>query len=553
MREPAWPSRTLTVWLLIAAALAVIAPFGPRGTACGHDLTFHLHSWMEAAQQWREGILFPRWAANANYGSGEPRFIFYPPLSWILGGLLGTILQLLHLPAAWMFAPAAFIFCCVVLSGMAMHAFAREWLDEPDATLAALAYALNPYALVTIYIRSAYAELLAAAFIPLIFLWIVRDRPARRMLIPLALTMAGVWLTNVPAAIITIYTGVLLLVLMIVLRRNSRVALYGFGAIALGLGLAAFYIVPVLYEKRWIDVSNALSPGVRPFENFLFAHNGDPEHDRFLHTLSWLASGEIAVTLIAMVVANRWRTTRPRLWWALVATSAVAFVLMLPFSNFVYRVLPDLRFLQFPWRWMLTVAVAYAIFLIAALGKFRGKVWVCGVAFLALVGAANYALQPPCWPEDTPFMISEVYHTGFGYKGNDEYVIPDADNDEIKPDFPEYVSRGAEAGSPAPDVRVSDLDWQPYRKQLTVESPEPAQIVLRLMNYPAWQATVNGVRVVTQSEAPTGRMVVSLPAGRSVIDVRFVHTRDRWLGDGISLVSLLVIGGFWYVEKRRRP
>ena len=142
---------------LAFAAFAVVAPFTVRGVACGHDLGFHMNSWLEVAQQWREGVLFPRWAANANYGSGEPRFLFYPPLSWMLGGALGSFIP-------WLFVPVAFDICAVMLAGLAMHALAREWFDEPDSILMALAYALNPYMLLNIYVRSAFAEMLAASF-----------------------------------------------------------------------------------------------------------------------------------------------------------------------------------------------------------------------------------------------------------------------------------------------------------------------------------------------------------------------------------------------------
>jgi len=47
---------------------------------------------MEVVKHWREGVLYPHWDSSANYGAGEPRFIFYPPVSWLLGALLGVLL-----------------------------------------------------------------------------------------------------------------------------------------------------------------------------------------------------------------------------------------------------------------------------------------------------------------------------------------------------------------------------------------------------------------------------------------------------------------------------
>ena len=77
--------------IVIAATLAVI-PMLFFGNVWGHDFDLHLPRWMDAAQQFREGIAFPRWAAGSNSGFGDPFFIFYPPLSWTLGATLGSIL-----------------------------------------------------------------------------------------------------------------------------------------------------------------------------------------------------------------------------------------------------------------------------------------------------------------------------------------------------------------------------------------------------------------------------------------------------------------------------
>lgn len=545
MRQTAHKISVATICALILAALAVVAPFSVRGVACGHDLTFHMNSWLEVAQQWRGGILYPRWATNANYGSGEPRFLFYPPLSWILGGALGSFIP-------WLFVPVAFDLCAVFLAGLAMHRMAREWFEEPDASLIAIAYAVNPYMLLTIYVRSAFAELLAASFLPLVVLWIVREWPAREMCVPLALTVAGIWLTDVPAAIIATYAAVLLLVTVTIMRRNSRVFVYGAAAIAMGLLLSSFYIVPVLYEKSWITMTQFLSPGVRPAENFLFTRIGEPEHDSFLRGLSWLAVGEIGATIVGACVAMRWRQQRPKLWRSLMILNGVAFVMMLPVMSLAYRLMPDLRFLQFPWRWMLVVSLAYAVFMITAVSAFRGKWALFAVLFVGLIAICDRALQPVCDPEDTPFMIANVFHAGYGYMGTDEYVPAGGDNYEIKPDFPEYQLRGVDGNAQPAGSQVTQFHAGIYHKQFIVDSPQPVAVLLRLMNYPAWRVAVNGATVTPQSDDPTGRMVIALPAGRSNVDVRFLRTVDRWIGDGVSLAAIVLLGGFWYGERSRR-
>ena len=55
-----------------------------------------------------------------------------------------------------------------------MFMLARQWMDRGDATFAAVLYAVNPYLLVTVYWRSAFAELLASALVPLLLLLSLR-------------------------------------------------------------------------------------------------------------------------------------------------------------------------------------------------------------------------------------------------------------------------------------------------------------------------------------------------------------------------------------------
>src|SRR6266542_4989887 len=155
----------IALYLVALVASAIVAPMCFLGNASVHDFQPHVASWIEVAGQWREGIIYPRWAAGANFAFGEPRFVFYPPLSWMLGAALGSILP-------WKIVPGVFVWLSIVIAGGSMWRLAQEWLSPTQAIAAALFFAANPYHLALIYYRSDFAELLASALFP-VMVWAV--------------------------------------------------------------------------------------------------------------------------------------------------------------------------------------------------------------------------------------------------------------------------------------------------------------------------------------------------------------------------------------------
>src|ERR1700679_2650698 len=120
----------LPLILLPLTALLITLPLILHGCSCGHDFDFHLQSWLDAAEQLRHGTLLPRWAFSAAYNAGEPRFIFYPPLSWILGALLTLIFPIASLPAIYTFIALA-------AAGLAMHRLTSHFAPPNAALIAA--------------------------------------------------------------------------------------------------------------------------------------------------------------------------------------------------------------------------------------------------------------------------------------------------------------------------------------------------------------------------------------------------------------------------------
>ena len=530
-----WP-----LLILMATAFLVVSPFFVLGNPSGHDFEFHVNSWMEVLQQWHQGILYPRWAAWAHYGYGEARFVFYPPASWMLGAALGALLP-------WQAAPGAYVWLALTLSGCSMFVLARRWLERRDALFAAVLYAANPYYIVIVYWRSAFAELLAGALLPLLLLYVLRaEDEGGKAVFPLSVIVATAWLTNATAAVMVSYSLALLAVVVALVRRSPRVLVWGSVAVVAGLGLAAFYVFPAAYEERWVNIAEVLSPGVRPQDNFLFAVISDPDHNRFNLLVSLVASAEVVVLVGAGVLLRGRGLHRAdrdaknpgeesAFHWALSAWAVAAMLLMFSMTFLAWQYLPELRFVQLPWRWLLCLNVAVALYVPMVWRRWVPRLLIC-VLMLGMIVVVWNRVQAPWW--DTAADIREMQddiHDGQGYEGTGEYVPAGADPYEIKQDAAR-VSLESDGSAP-----IQVRQWDPESKFLTAHAAAPGKLVLRLFNYPAWRVEVNGRMVATETREVTGQMMIPVEAGENRVRVTFTRTWDRTLGIIISVLAALVM------------
>ncbi len=528
---------------IAGAAFAVEIPFFFFGTPSGHDVEFHLYSWLEVLAQWKHGILYPRWAALAHFGYGEPRFVFYPPASWTLGALLSAIFP-------WTVASCVYLWIVLVAAGGAMFVLARRWLERRDAIFVAVLYAVNPYHLVIVYWRSAFAELLASCLVPLLLLCVLKavdatEHESWRAMVPLALVLAAAWLTNAPAAVMIHYSLALLLVFFAWQRRSPRLLLVGAGAVGLGACLAAFYLLPAIYEQRWIDIAQAVSAGSRPADNFLFIHTTDADHDAFNRIITWLAVLEMVVILVATWAARWWREAQRGVWNVLVGWAIACSVLMFPVTALLWKVLPKMQFMQFPWRWLLCLSLIFSLFVTVGLRRWWWRGAVVAVSILLIVGSWRYA-QAPWW--DTAADLREMQDnmaTGAGYEGTDEYTPLGAEPGAIDKEARDVTVEG-----PA-QAAIHVQQWDAESRMFTVEMSAGDRVALRLFRYPAWRVEVNGRVVETAARAETGQMLVPVGAGMNRVEIRFVRTWDRAAGGWISFITALAVMA-WILTGRGR-
>ncbi len=520
--------------LTALVAAAIVTPMLFLGNASGHDFQPHVAGWIEAAAQWRQGIFFPRWAEWANSGFGEPRFIFYPPASWIFGAALGSLLP-------WRMVPGAFVWLTLVVAGMSMLKFAREWLPPTQAIAAAILFAANPYHIALIYYRCDFAELLASAIFPLMLcgaFGILRDGWRRIPL--LAFAFALIWLANAPAAVVATYSLSLILVTACLVSRSIRPLVWGGLAMFAGFGVSAFYLAPAWLEQRWVQIAQAVTTTYDPERNFLFTRVNDPDFILFNWKISALAVVIVLFTSLGIAFTLRQRREWPQVWWSLSLLAVACVFLMLPLSALLWRYLPALKFLQFPWRWLLVLSLAFSFFAAAA-GRQRHR-WLWWLALACAIWAAGATIAgDTTWDsEDVPTLVEDI-RAGRGYEGIEGFQPLDAKIDELDDESPpvgEYDPESGDVGPPE-NTQVTVQKWTAEAKAFDAKTDEPVTLALKLLSYPAWEVRVDGQTVVSETSPQTGQLLVSLGAGTHHIDVQLRRTRDRTVGGVVSVLFVL--------------
>lgn len=559
-----------------------------RGVSCGHDFEFHLVSWMETQRAWSQGVFYPHWAQTPNWDAGEPRFVFYPPLIWMLGALLGYLLP-------WTLVPTALVFLILTATGFAVRAMLRgladsltgSWVSGGKATLAGVIAAVTPYGLFTAYERTAFGELAAAAWIPLLllFAWRVPDgsislpRGVDRSALWLALIVAATWFTNAPSGVMACYLLAYAALSAALLRREWWPIVRAGIAVPVGLGVAACYLMPAAVEQKWIEIGRAVDVGMRVEDSWLFARHAAPDlelHDQVLRTASVLVVLTVTLACLGFLIAwlrRRLPTDARPVWLPLAGLVPLIFLLQFPFSAPLWEWLPKLAFLQFPWRWLMVLDLPFAVFLAVAtpwksvrrrLGSAAG--WAVVLVLFTALGTLFFFQY--CDDEDDVGNQNAVFQASSGVDGTDEYAALGSDNSLIASGLPdaclvddatEDLGESEAGAAPAwyPEQGSCDQQfkaqlWQNEHKIFKIDADHAGFLVLRLSRYPAWRITVNGRPAGEAPKREDGLIAVPVGEGGSTIDVQWHNLPDDMLGDEISAAAAIVFAGLWFAVRRRR-
>ena len=363
--------------VLLICLLAVWPLLSRAGLAEGTDAELHIFRLHELSLLIRGGEFYPRWAPNFYHGYGYPIFNYYAPLTYYLA----LPLELLPRVDA-VLASKAVLVGGMFLAGLGLYGYTRDNWGRRAGYVAAALYVYSPYIhYIDPFIRGALPEAFSFAMFPLA-LWAL-DRLRRRpspaswlaavglvAAVILSHNLMGLFFYGLLAAWVG-WQGILIWWTTRGAPQPGRFSPVVRPAVALGLGLglAAFFWLPVILERDAVTLTTLIGAGdhydfrthfLSLGELLAFSRRPDwgATQSPFLFNLGvaqWLGG----LLGVAMLLLGRTRQRGQLIFFAIAAL--ITLLLMLPIATPIWEALPFLPYFQFPWRLLGAAAALLAI------------------------------------------------------------------------------------------------------------------------------------------------------------------------------------------------
>ncbi len=529
----------------------------------------------------QSGTLYPRWAAEFNYGYGSPIFNHIAPLPYYLGGAYVTLTRDgPHVSLKVMMIVAIF------LAGISLMSFVRRRWGDFAGLFAASLLLFSPYVVLTgSYLQIDLGSMWALGLFTTL-LWML-DRALvdgrGRNLILVALTGGALLVSD--AALSPLYfalaTGWVIWIIVLHHREvHWKLAILG---LLCGIGISMFYYMPAMLEKDAIQwqvtptypTQTDLSQLFQPTEQLdPSAFNSVPVPQ--LGIATWLLGITGAIWLLGMsvnIIRKRQRSTPSKLSLSIVPQvgAAVFFIpvsiililaMQLPENN-IWSAKNNFEALR-PEDLLGVITVscvliaAQTIVMLETILKHISRRLLAAIILVAIAmfSAANGLYTPDFMPIQGN--VSATQHFNMEVRGHalgtfrngrflpkDVEVLPRLTNVPFNANNPDQTDIIEPQSLPQNARHLAIISQSETSHDLQIESRTESSVTLLSFNYPGWQAIRDGQSLDLNSTQPEGLINIPLREGTNEIKVHFTDTPNRrtsWLISGGFLLSVIVVG-----------
>ncbi|MCD6225625.1 hypothetical protein J7J95_00885 [bacterium] len=493
-----------------------------------------------------------RWVPDLGYGYGYPLFQYYAPLPYYF-------MEIFHRLGFSLIASVKIGFgSSLLFSGIFFFLFLRLFFSCFPSLLGAILYVYAPARAADLYVRGAMGELWGMSALPLFFYSF--ERFIRRSDLKNYILFSFATFLLLVSHNLTVLMALPLLAFWISFRlwqvKRLKLVKATFFSLLGGLGLAAFFVVPLLLELDLVHHQTLVQGYFNYLSHFLNLY-------QIFFSLKWGYGPSIAGTddkvflgvgpvhsLLAFggflaAVFIFWKARNKSLSVSkkirnILQLIFISFVLFLLYcflahqrSVFIWKTLAPLSYLQFPWRF-----IYISIFLSSFLGAFLLEVLEKRKAFIGVVLLCLVVLLYGRFftPKDWIRISDKEKLSGENWQRQVTASIYDF--------LPKSAKRAPKHSAPneviGKDVETvlaeKGSNWQRY--EFVAKSKQ--EVSLPIYYFSGWQVFLDGKRVETYPRGELGLISFWTEGGRHVVSAKFTRSLARKIGDLISLLTLLI-------------
>ena len=566
-------------WLIIltVGVFATNVVWTP-GLLWGHSAWYDLLRCVEFDAAVRGGEFFPTWSPDFYHGHGSPLFQFYAPLAYFVVEV--PLLARIDIVTALKLAQISML----IASGVAMYRLASANVSRWAAVLGAVFYMIAPYRMLDLFIRHSLAEHFAFVWFPVLVLGTQRFVSQGRRCSAVAVTIAtaGLILTHNVMALIGLPICIAVGWFLSAASKNWRSVAVAAAPALIGIGIAAFFWWPALSARHLVRADESLSGGYFDFHR----HFVEASHffgSRWMTAENADGLGEILLQigwphLVAAIGAVALLRGKGRSRWSIggAGLTAIALVMCHALSRPIWELLPPLRYVQFPWRFLAFVVFGTtmcAAAVIDRLGRLKPRLEMPVV--LGAIGLVLWTYFPSystaqflAADEATRTMIRVTAEQADRIAATRRFIALDSlvtpaairSADERATSSDDFLPRGVREKPTATRSEPISTDAgkilafeQPalntYRAEISLH--DSATVKLHQFWFPGWTASLDGQPLAVRPFGASAIVSCDAPAGVHTIEFKYTHLPHRRVGSIMSWVSVVAALLFYRPQARR--
>lgn len=539
--------------LIIFLSIFSILPLFHSGFFPMHDDT-QVARVFEMGKALKDGMFPVRWVQDLGYGFGYPIFNFYAPLAYYLGGFLNVI------GFDALTSTKIMIGIGVISAGFFMYLLAKEFFGKIGGTISSLFYIYAPYHALDLYVRGAVAEIFGYAFLPLAFYGLYKSSKEKswKYIVIGSVGFAGVILSHNLTAFMLLPFFILTIFLLVFFNWKDKkfINWNPIFVFIFGIMLSSFYSLPAILEMKYTNVVSQIG-GPSDF------------HDHFvclpqLWDSPWMFGGSIRgcvdglsfrigklhilaviISIIMTLFAVKKKKIKKESISLILAflLFLISIFLMLDFSKIIWEKIPQMEYIQYPWRYLLFTSFASS-FMAGSIFFFSKKLiprfFNFNILILSGLGISIFLLfyvnfklfNPQSFNNKTVNDYTNLSELNWRVsKISDEYLPA-----TIKKPSVVYEINQAPI-TPISNTSVRIITNKSQEIIAEINSDEKSNIKLNIAEFPAWTLSVDGL---TQTFNKTGNgLLLTVDKGRHLVTASYKETPIEKLGNIVTLIGVL--------------